>query len=667
MASASSLLLFVICHVSLLSLAEGVTGFNPRCTQFPCGDLGYLWFPFSNQSNPECGLFEVHNCNQLFRQKIQLWKDGPWFHVRDIKQDNTLQLGDSNCGWFQNFTLSKSPFYSFEFPFQPTLFNCTNHSSIPMNSKFSCNESNHSIFLYNQTTNQTTNDLPSPPAGCSVVQQLVNKTAKNVIIQNLYTGWFLLQVNVTTECFECYWRGGQCLSDSNGKFNCSGAKTVVKPENGERNFLSKQTENGNKRIRLGLGLGIGGPVFLIVAALSIFIKQRRKKGKYASPNLHSRNTSSYPSSKSDMEEGFGVPIFSYSELAEATSNFNHEKELGDGGFGTVYHGKLRDGREVAVKRLYEHNYRRVEQFINEIKILTRLRHKNLVLLYGCTSRHSQGLLLVYEFIPNGTVADHLHGDRANRCLLTWPIRMNIAIETASALVYLHASDIIHRDVKTNNILLDKNFCVKVADFGLSRLFPSDVTHVSTAPQGTPGYVDPEYHQCYQLTNKSDVYSFGVVLIELLSSMPAVDISRHKNEINLANLAINRILKRAVDELVDSCLGFHSNEEVKRMATAVAELAFLCLQQNKDMRPTMDVVLEELQRIKSGECKPENLKEEDDDDKEELKSMQQQQQSPPSPPHSEESALLKNIKSPPSPISVTENWVCSYNTIPNASN
>ncbi|KAK0574650.1 hypothetical protein LWI29_026721 [Acer saccharum] len=239
--------------------------------------------------------------------------------------------------------------------------------------------------------------------------------------------------------------------------------------------------------------------------------------------------------------------------------------------------------------------------------------------------------------------------------------MNIAIEIASALVYLHASDIIHRDVKTKNILLDNNFCVKVADLGLSRLFPTDVTHVSTAPQGTPGYVDPEYHQCYQLTDKSDVYSFGVVLIELISSMSAVDISRHKDEINLANLAINRIQKCAVDELIDPCLGFHSDNEIKMMATSVAELAFLCLQQNKEMRPSMHAVLKDLQRIKNRECKPENLKEEDDDDKEELKSMQQQP--PPSPPYCEEAALLKNIKQPLSPISVTEIWDCN-NTTPN---
>ncbi|KAI9169655.1 hypothetical protein LWI28_015631 [Acer negundo] len=105
--------------------------------------------------------------------------------------------------------------------------------------------------------------------------------------------------------------------------------------------------------------------------------------------------------------------------------------------------------------------------MNEIEILTRLRHTNIVCLYGCTSRHSQGLLLVYEFIPNGTVADHLYGDQANSCLLTWPIRLNIAIETACALAYLHASNIIHCDVTTNNILLDNNFFVKVVDFKLS--------------------------------------------------------------------------------------------------------------------------------------------------------------------------------------------------------
>jgi len=236
--------------------------------------------------------------------------------------------------------------------------------------------------------------------------------------------------------------------------------------------------------------------------------------------------------------------------------------------------------------------------MNEIKILTRIDHPNLVKLYGCTSRHSRELLLVYEYIPNGTVADHLHGRKSKPGTLPWHIRMNIAVETACALKFLHLRDIIHRDVKTNNILLDSNFRVKVADFGLSRLFPNHVTHVSTAPQGTPGYVDPEYHECYQLTNKSDVYSFGVVLVELISSLPAVDITRHRHEINLANMAINKIHNQTLQELVDPNLGFESDFKIRNMISAVAELAFQCLQSSKDMRPSMEEVVDTLKDIQN---------------------------------------------------------------------
>ncbi|XP_022775946.1 LEAF RUST 10 DISEASE-RESISTANCE LOCUS RECEPTOR-LIKE PROTEIN KINASE-like 1.1 isoform X2 [Durio zibethinus] len=421
---------------------------------------------------------------------------------------------------------------------------------------------------------------------------------------------------------------------------------------------------GKNKLGLKLGLGIGCPT-LIILILSIYVFRRRCKQKYASSNFLRQKTSSDHSSKSDLESSstacFGLPIFSYAELAEATNNFDDEKELGDGGFGTVYYGKLRDGREVAIKRLYQHNYRRLQQFINEVEILTRLRHKNLVSLYGCTSRRSRELLLVYEFIANGTVADHLHGNLAQSGSLTWPIRMSVAIETASALAYLHASDIIHRDVKTNNILLDDNFCVKVADFGLSRLFPNDVTHISTAPQGTPGYVDPEYHQCYQLTEKSDVYSFGVVLVELISSMPAIDITRHRHEINLANLAINKIQKCAFDELIDPNLGYKSDEEVTRRTTLVAELAFRCLQQEKEKRPSMEEVSEELQRIQSEDYKLENVQEDEHTDSEvPISSLP-----PPSPPTGDQIALLKNIRLPASPVSVTDKWI-SQRTTPSAS-
>lgn len=242
----------------------------------------------------------------------------------------------------------------------------------------------------------------------------------------------------------------------------------------------------------------------------------------------------------------------------------------------------------------------MEQYVNEVKILSGLRHQNLVSLYGCTSPQSRELLLVYELVPNGTVADHLHGPQAKEGNLSWPVRISIAIETADALAYLHAVDppIIHRDVKTTNILLDKEFHVKVGDFGLSRLFPIDASHVSTAPQGTPGYVDPEYYHCYQLTDKSDVYSFGVVLVELISSKLPVDITRERNEINLASMAIHKIQNCELEQLVDPSLGFMSDVRVKTMITLVAELAFRCLQNDKDMRPSIKEVLEVLRGIEN---------------------------------------------------------------------
>jgi serine/threonine protein kinase len=266
-------------------------------------------------------------------------------------------------------------------------------------------------------------------------------------------------------------------------------------------------------------------------------------------------------------------------------------------------GTLRDGSVVAVKRLYKNSYKSVEQFQNEVEILSRLRHRNLVTLYGCTSpRSSQDLLLVYEFVPNGTLADHLHGARASGSAppLPWPVRLGIAVETASALHYLHAVEprqVVHRDVKTNNILLDEAFHVKVADFGLSRLFPAHATHVSTAPQGTPGYVDPMYHLCYQLTDKSDVYSFGVVLVELISSKPAVDMSRAGPDVNLANLAVHMIQCYEIDRLVDPRLGYGTSAETKRTVDIVAEVAFRCLQPEQDVRPPISEVLDTLREAR----------------------------------------------------------------------
>eukprot|EP00253_Pinus_taeda_P032654 PITA_32654 len=304
-----------------------------------------------------------------------------------------------------------------------------------------------------------------------------------------------------------------------------------------------------------------------------------------------------PRDLSELEMGT-LPIFSYEELRQTTNCFHKENELGVGGFGSVYLGKLWGGRLVAVKRLYQDNSRRFEQFMHEVKIFSTLNHPHVVRLYGCTPLDSPELLLVYEFIPNGTLADHLHGDRKSPTGLPWNTRFKIATQTAKTLGFLHALDppILHRDVKTSNILLDENSDIKLGDFGLCRIVPVDASHVTTIPQGTPGYVDPEYYQCYRLTEKSDVYSFGVVLLEIISAKQAMDINRKRGEINLANLAITKIQEGTLNELADSQLEIEVNQEVQIMVSAVAELAFRCVASERDDRPHMEEVVVRLEEI-----------------------------------------------------------------------
>ncbi|XP_068305630.1 LEAF RUST 10 DISEASE-RESISTANCEUS RECEPTOR-LIKE PROTEIN KINASE-like 1.2 isoform X4 [Pyrus communis] len=448
-------------------------------------------------------------------------------------------------------------------------------------------------------------------------------------------------------CRRCELSNGTCGSKSKSNSN----SFVCYCGDGPRDRVCSSSGDNNswdwkRKVIVGVCTAVATVAIMCVI---FFVHQRRNRKLHDPSSFVTRSIlSSTYSMDDDMEKGstyHGVHIFSYKELEEATNYFDSAKVLGDGGFGTVYHGNVRDGRVVAVKRLYENNFKRVEQFMNEIEILAHLRHQNLVLLYGCTSHHSRELLLVYEYIPNGTVAEHLHGEKAKPGALPWLTRIKIAIETANALSYLHASDIIHRDVKTTNILLDDFFCVKVADFGLSRLFPMNVTHISTAPQGTPGYVDPEYNQCYQLTSKSDVYSFGVVLIELISSMPAVDITRHRHEINLSTMAINKIQNHTLHELVDPYLGFESDSRTRKMITAVAELAFRCLNSDKDLRPSMIEVLNELKRIQSDDFDIQKTEEIDIS--------------------ANDIVPLKSDPLPASPDSVALRWT-SVSTTPNAS-
>ncbi|KAG6666387.1 wall-associated receptor kinase-like 14 [Carya illinoinensis] len=292
-----------------------------------------------------------------------------------------------------------------------------------------------------------------------------------------------------------------------------------------------------------------------------------------------------------------VPLYPYREIERATNCFSERLRLGTGAFGTVYAGKLQDDEWVAIKKIKYRDTNSIDQVLNEIKLLSSVSHPNLVRLLGCCIEEGEQIL-VYEFMPNGTLSEHLQRERGKG--LPWTIRLTIAAETAHAIAYLHSAmnpPIYHRDVKSSNILLDHSFKSKVADFGLSRLGMTETSHISTAPQGTPGYVDPQYHQNFHLSDKSDVYSFGVVLLEIITALKVVDFGRPASEVNLAALAIDRIGRGCVDEIIDPFLEPHRDAWTFYSIHKVAELAFRCLAFHSEMRPSMMEVAEELEHIR----------------------------------------------------------------------
>ncbi|GAB2224000.1 hypothetical protein Droror1_Dr00004745 [Drosera rotundifolia] len=314
----------------------------------------------------------------------------------------------------------------------------------------------------------------------------------------------------------------------------------------------------------------------------------------------SPSSKSYTRAKHLICEAAGssnIPLFSYREIERATNCFSEKQQLGTGAYGTVYAGILHNDVYVAVKKIKHRDAESTEQVMNEIKLLSSVSHPNLVRLLGCCVEHGEQIL-VYEYMHNGTLAQHLQRERGHG--LPWTIRLTIATETANAIAHLHSAmnpPIYHRDIKSSNILLDNNYQSKVADFGLSRLGMKETSHISTAPQGTPGYVDPEYHQNYQLSDKSDVYSFGVVLVEIITALKVVDFSRPQSEVNLAALCIDRIGKGRVDEIIDPFLEPNRDAWTLSSIHKVAELAFRCLAYHRDMRPSMMEVAEELEQIR----------------------------------------------------------------------
>ncbi|KAL8141169.1 hypothetical protein V2J09_007190 [Rumex salicifolius] len=392
------------------------------------------------------------------------------------------------------------------------------------------------------------------------------------------------------EGFRCHCREGY---DGDGYIDGLGCRKVSSTCNRSK-YVSGKCSGLTKVSVLIAGLAAGASLALLsLASICLCFHRKRQLTKFRKIARHHLSET----------ETICIPIYSYKEVQRATNSFSEEHRLGTGAYGTVYQAKLHNHEWVAIKRIkHRENSECIEQVINEIKLLSSVNHPNLVHLLGCSIENIEEQILVYEFMPNGTLFQHLQRERGDAKGLAWPIRLSIAMETAQAIAYLHSAinpPIYHRDIKSSNILLDQNFKAKVADFGLSRLGLPESSFISTAPQGTPGYLDPQYHQSFHLSDKSDVYSFGVVLAEIISGLKVVDFSRPSNEVNLAAYVTDRISKGCLDEIIDPLLKQELHDPwTSASIHKVAELTFRCLAYHGDMRPSMVEVVAELEQLVS---------------------------------------------------------------------
>ncbi|KAJ6835593.1 putative serine/threonine-protein kinase PBL9 isoform X2 [Iris pallida] len=332
----------------------------------------------------------------------------------------------------------------------------------------------------------------------------------------------------------------------------------------------------------------------------------RESGSSSRVSSSSSSVPPTPRSEGEILQSSNLKSFTFNELKSATRNFRPDSVLGEGGFGSVFKGWLDEttltptkpgtGIIIAVKRLNHEGYQGHKEWLAEVNYLGQFYHPNLVKLFGYCLEDSHRLL-VYEFMPRGSLENHLFRRGSYFQPLSWNFRMKVALGAAKGLAFLHNAEtkVIYRDFKTSNILLDSNYSAKLSDFGLAKDGPTgDKSHVSTRVMGTYGYAAPEYLATGHLTAKSDVYSFGVVLLEMLSGRRAVDKNRPNGEHNLVDWARPYLAnKRKIFRVLDTRLeGQYSQVGAQKAAV----LALQCLSTEARFRPTMDEVVKTLGQL-----------------------------------------------------------------------
>ncbi|KAK8921794.1 putative LRR receptor-like serine/threonine-protein kinase [Platanthera zijinensis] len=294
-----------------------------------------------------------------------------------------------------------------------------------------------------------------------------------------------------------------------------------------------------------------------------------------------------------------VKLFSHKELRAATEDFFPGNKIGEGGFGSVYKGKLKNGTNVAVKMLSSQSKQGVKEFLSEIAAISDIVHENLVELYGvCIEGNYR--ILVYNYLENNSLAQTLFGANRSNLQFSWRTRCKICIGVARGLAFLHEEvepHIVHRDIKASNILLDKDLNPKIADFGLAKLLPPNATHVSTRVAGTAGYLAPEYAIRGQVTRKSDIYSFGVLLLEIVSGRCNTNTRLPYEEQFLLDRTWTLYEQGKIEEIIDATL---SDDLDTKEASRFLKVGLLCTQDTAKIRPSMPTVVKMLTGMKDVE-------------------------------------------------------------------
>ncbi|CAL5400736.1 unnamed protein product [Camellia sinensis] len=339
------------------------------------------------------------------------------------------------------------------------------------------------------------------------------------------------------------------------------------------------TGSNNTTIVIIIATSVTGTVTILIVLFTIFLRKRKHKKPTEKIEI------------TDEISGAESLRYDFSTVKDATDNFSDSNKLGQGGFGPVYKGKLPNGQEIAVKRLSKNSGQGEVEFKNEVLLVAKLQHRNLVRTLGFCMEGTERLLM-YEFMPNGSL-DHFLFDPNKQAYLDWDMRYKIIGGIARGLLYLHEDSrlrIIHRDMKASNVLLDENMNPKISDFGMARLFVLDETHGNTNKVvGTYGYMPPEYVTYGQFSIKSDVFSFGVLVLEIISGQKNSHFQKAENEENLLTYTWKNWKDGRASNVIDATILKASSNCVQDIMRCI-HIGLLCVQENVANRPTMASVV-----------------------------------------------------------------------------